>query len=325
MNLKDILFISERRHTKSDIDNAFEALPLEAKESRWYPYARQIAEIRHASKETSGTRLCIFCMPKSGSSFVQKALVHTLGIPFVTLNRAGGSFFGSELGINPREQELDELAIIQSNILFNSYISQHHTRAHRYLDILLASYKIIPIVVIRNIADCMISLDDMMMDALYLEKTSEQDKHIWFNTGGKLSLNYTKLNRTDRHSLLIDTWAKWYVEFFVSWTRLARFGVNRPCFISYDDDILGGSEGFKSNMADLLDLNSTHKQKLAEYCLSPDKTKSRINKGIKGRGVEYISKENLERIYRMGTYYKEEISNRDFQILFGSCLHDNSK
>jgi hypothetical protein len=118
MDISDIIFHPETKFSAEDIQNAFNSASQEVQGSPWFPHAKNIAEMRYAAQNTPGLRICVFCMPKSGSSFVQTTLLNTFQTTFQTLMVARGSSFGTEIGINPREQELDELAIIQSNILF---------------------------------------------------------------------------------------------------------------------------------------------------------------------------------------------------------------
>ena len=255
-------------------------------------------------------------MPKSGSSFIYNVLTSILDVhqqvSLVTVSRDP-----SGIGTNPREQELDELAIIQSNILFHSYIAQHHTRANPYLGTMLKNYGIIPFVTIRNIPDCLISLDDMMMKWVNSDTAKGRQGLAWFNTGGRFSYKYCEMEQSERLAHIIDTWAKWYIEFFVSWKRIATTQVVRPIFIIYENDILNSGAGLIQKLTSIFNLSDEQKQRLIDYCQSPDKDSSRLNKGIAGRGQQAIASEDLSRIYRMAQPYADELSDNEIQILFG--------
>lgn len=317
MEIQDIIFYPESKFALEDIQSTFNAVPEQVKNSSWFPHAKSIAEMRHAAQNTPGLRICVFCMPKSGSSFVQTTILKTFQIPFSTLMVAKGGNFGSETGINPREQEFDELAIIQSNILSNSYVAQHHTRANPYLGTMLNNYGIIPFVTIRNIPDCLISFDDMMMKWLRNPDRKIQLHNTWFQTGGRFSFQYCELDQPERLAHIIDTWAKWYIEFFVSWKRMATTQVVRPIFIIYENDILNSGAGFVQKLTSVFNLSDEQKQRLIDHCQSPNKDSSRLNKGIKGRGQQAIAPEDLARIYRMAKPYDDELSDNEIQLLLG--------
>src|SRR5262245_53874338 len=60
---------------------------------------------RDAAIRSPSPKHVVFCMPKSGSSFVKSALVHALRLPFVSLTGFGTPGANSLFGMNSREQE----------------------------------------------------------------------------------------------------------------------------------------------------------------------------------------------------------------------------
>jgi hypothetical protein len=281
-------------------------------------HAHNIIAMRRAAQTAPGTRLCIFCMPKSGSTFIQKTLGKTLGINFASLIAATGGKFRSEIGINGKEQELDELAIIESNIVFSSYIAQHHTRAYHYLGTMLSNYGITPIVSIRNIPDSLVSLDDILMTGLDSGIDSELAQNSWFNAGGRLALRYCRMSQQDRLSHLIDTWSKWYVEFLISWKRMRETGLVKPVFVVFENDILNNAQGLISKISSMFKLDAEQQLRLIQCAQSPDKSAIRFNLGIKGRGQRLIRPEDIRRILNMAIPYLDELSDNELELLFGA-------
>ena len=317
MEIQDIIFHPESKFALEDIQSTFNAVPEQIKSSSWYPHAKSIAEMRYAAQNTPGLRICVFCMPKSASSFVQTTMNKTFSSPQPSLVSVALGGTTSAIGMNPREQELDELAIIQANILFQSYVAQHHTRANPYLGTMLNNYGIIPFVTIRNIPDCLISLDDMIMKWINSESVEGRQGLAWFNTGGRFSYKYCEMEQSERLTHIIDTWAKWYIEFFVSWKRMAMTQVVKPIFITYENDILNSGAGLIQKLTSIFNLSDEQKQRLTEHCQSPDKDSSRLNKGIAGRGQQAITSDDLARIYRMAKPCADELSDNEIQLLFG--------
>ena len=278
-----------------------------------------ILELRAAAQDSVGCRLCVFSMPKSGSSFVQTSLKKSLKIPLMSLTSL--SFNSSALGANPREQELDELAIIFSNIVSKSYVAQHHTRASKYLCTLLRNYVIAPIVCFRNIPDCLVSNLDMCEQSL--DVTSDVlPLNIWFNYGGRIPNSWNQMSRSEKMDCTINSFAKWYIEFFISWKRAALCKQASPLFVWYELDILNGSNGLVEKMENWLKLNQGQKDLLSAYISNPDKTLSRFNKGISGRGVEELTVEQYSRILQIAKPFAGELTENECRLLFSAGIDD---
>lgn len=266
---------------------------------------------RQIASKVGGRRLCVFCMPKSGSSFVQSALREALNIPFASLTLFVGAGAANTFKMNDREQELDEFAIVYTIFkAAGSFIAQHHTKASFYLMQQLLFYKIVPILTIRNIFDCIISADDMFVK--WMEGVPVRSiLHSPFS----LPMDYQSIDKETRLMHLCCTFGIWLVNFFLSWKRVMADGKLRPLVISYEHDILTGN--LTEKLTTYLGLNAQEQARLAQFVQSPDKAASRFNKGIAGRGALVPEKgKQLVRDYVNG--FKNELSPQDYAYLVGT-------
>jgi len=281
----------------------------------------KILELRAAAQAAPGTRLCVFSMPKSASSFVQSTFAKAFQLPFVSLTTTTTPFGGSVIGCNAREQELDELAIIFANIHAKSYVAQHHTRATKYTCTLLQNYGIVPIICIRNISDCLVSL--LYMTEQWL--SVDDDKilgTIWGNFGGSFPFAWRQLSRAEKLDIVIDRWAKWYLDFFFSWKRAALRKQASPLFIAYEHDILNGSKGFVEKTKRFFNLNQVQEDTFNASVVNFDVGKARFNKGILGRGAEQLSTSQNLKILRAAKSFLNELSENECQLLFSASIAD---
>src|SRR5262249_35279753 len=119
---------------------------------------------RHQAMRPQARRYVVCSMPKSGSSFLKAALEVALPLPAVSLTSFGNTELSSLFGMNAREQELDELALVKAALLNpHGFVAQHHTRYTPYLSLQMRAYGLTPIVTTRNIPDALVSFDDMML------------------------------------------------------------------------------------------------------------------------------------------------------------------
>ena len=281
----------------------------------------KILELRAAAQAAPGTRLCVFSMPKSASSFVQSSIRKAFRMPYVPLISTSPN--PSAIGANPRQQELDELAIIFRNIVNKSYVAQHHTKASPYTCMLLQNYGIVPIVCIRNISDCLVSFLDMIEE--WLSVADDDNKipgFIWDISGGSFPFAWQQLHRAAKLDIIIDRWAKWYLDFFVSWKRAALCNQASPLFISYEHDILNGSKGFVEKMKRFKNLNQIQEDALTASVENLDPVNSRFNKGISGRGAEQLSADQNSRILRLAQPFLNELTEDECQLLFSASIAD---
>jgi len=250
-----------------------------------------LAEIVMRAKLTANrapqVNILVACAPKSASTFIQAALMNALKLPQACLFTTGLDWSSAgALGAALREQELDELALIQNGLNKRGYVAQHHARCTPYMSRLLSTYGIKPIVTYRNIFDTIVSMDDMVMEW----RTATNLPHRGFFSDAMPS-NFETLERADRLLILAHRWAAWLLQFYISWRKCARIGVADPMFISYEDDFLANRMPLSNRLAEYIGVQ--HVQPDALYAALTDDSDAkakRINHGVAGRGRDMPEK-----------------------------------
>ena len=270
---------------------------------------RNISILRQLAGKLSGIKVAIFCMLKSGSSFTQSAIRAGLNLPFFHLTSC--SINPSLAGMNGREQELDELAIMFA--VFNgkgNFIAQHHTCFTPYLGRQLAFYGILPIVTIRNVFDAIVSYDDMVMNEC-------DDPQIGLYDGwAMLPRNYPVMDKPDRLRLISQNVGVWLIKFYLSWKRGIYFDMCKPLVLHYEEDILD-RQHFVEKISAYLSLGAETRTVLGNYVLNPNSQESRINKGIAGRGAE-VPSDAISALIKYAELFAGDLNQHDMEILFGT-------
>jgi hypothetical protein len=266
---------------------------------------------RDVASRSKAPKYVVFCMPKSGSSFVQSALRHALELPFVSLTSFSSPGGSSDFGMNSREQELDELATIKAIVgARNGFVAQHHTRYSPYLGLQADLFGITPIVTVRNILDCIVSFDDMLRD---WRRAAGEDRWI-YDAQFALPLDYEQLDDAARYRILTHSFGTWLINFHLSWVRGARQGLIKPILIRYEDHVLDAA-----SLVELLSgrLAMTEEQtlRLNEFVRAPDPATSRFNVGRRGRGQERIPEELQIFLSEYAGMFRSELSEDDIQYL----------
>jgi hypothetical protein len=267
---------------------------------------------RAYAANTPGRRPVVFCMPKSGSSYVQSALQHALGDPFVSLTGFGSNAIASHFGMNSREQEIDELALVKSILSHPAgFVAQHHTRFSIYLGLQIQMFDLKPIVTLRNIFDCIVSFDDMMMEWRKVERRVPWSADSQFS----LPLGYSSLEPGRRYQLLAASLGVWLVNFFLSWKRGETENFAKPLVLQYERDVLN-KDRFVEVLADAVAMTSEQKDRLIAYAAQPDRERARLNVGVAGRGRELIPTATKDFLRDYAGGFSDEITAEDMAYLF---------
>jgi hypothetical protein len=247
----------------------------------------QFAEFTMRAKMTAKRavqpNILVACAPKSASTFLQAALSKSLDLGGACLFTATMDWASAgALGANLREQEPDELALIRNGLNGKGYVAQHHARCSPYLARILSLYNVRPVVTYRNLADTIVSMDDMVME--WRAGMPAAQKGFFADA---LPTDYDRLDRSDRLMILAHRWTPWLVQFYVTWRRCARLGLTQPLFVSYENDFLGDKGLLAERLADFIghDIANAARIEAALADTSESRAK-RINKGVAGRGAE---------------------------------------
>ena len=263
----------------------------------------------HHSKQPN---ILVACAPKSASTFIWASLTRAAGLPGVSLTAATMTpQSSSQLGMNLREQETDELALIRNGINGIGYVAQHHIRCTPYLCRQMNLYRIKPIVTYRNYFDTLVSLDDMFLDWRPAEGAT--DNHF-FDDG--LPANYVHMDREDRLHMLADRSTVFFIQFYLTWKKCEAMGLVEPLWVSYETDFHGDKAVLARRIADFVGTDHIDADKLAAQLgeTKPDKA-VRLNKGKVGRGAD-IPQSVRDKVHAIFRPYQGEA---DFSDLLGEA------
>ncbi|MFB2552318.1 hypothetical protein [Ensifer soli] len=246
----------------------------------------RLAETTLIARTMAGVRatapnILVACAPKSGSTFISAMLAEAANLAIVSLTFPAGSqklFSQTYL----REQEFDELALLQHGVRGKGYVAQHHVRCTPYLCRQLAFFHIRPIVTYRNVFDCLVSLDDMFMSW----RDQEPDAATRYFKDG-LPDRFTRMERADRLIALAHRYGAWYLQFYLSWKTCERMGLVSPLWISYERDFLADKAKMASDIAGFVGAPSLSAEAVRQRLEGEAETAShRLNRGIAGRGED---------------------------------------
>jgi hypothetical protein len=208
----------------------------------------------------SERHVLLACFPKSSSSFLIRVLSILLGWPHVPLSY---SF------------ERSEQDIYLPSLLYHDRgptISSHHLRATGSNLHLIAAAGMKVIVLVRDLADSMVSLRDHFI-----------------NEGPQAPVCYADDRFKDlplhlQLDWLIDLAAPWFVQFHVSWQYATRQGLVTPLWLTYDD-VVKNTVPTLRRICDFLEVErTTDEMERAIAGAPPDRIITRFNKGVAGRG-----------------------------------------
>jgi hypothetical protein len=245
------------------------------------------------SQRSGATKVAICCMPKSGSTFIQTSLsrldqakfeIGYLHTPYMSSDFVDGL---------SREHEIDELALLMLELRRINWVAHMHTKWTPYTEKVFRSYGIRPIITFRNIFDCLVSMDDMLM-----KRQVDGFPMI------RLPKAYLQMAEADRLSFLTAYAGPWYIDYVVSWDR-CRLKTLR---LDYDRDVLGFGPQTALAIRDHLGLDVDLDTMMTAFDLSDqDRQKTaRLNKGISGRG-EAIPAAARDGLMRLADVYRDEV------------------
>jgi len=274
----------------------------------------QLIAAREAAIRSKAPRYVVFCMPKSGSSFIQSALQHALQVPFVSLTHFVPQGQASYFGMNGREQELDVFAMVRAiTTAADGFVAQHHTRYTLFLGLQTKLYGLTPIVTVRNALDALVSFDDMMMAWRGRARDDPWITDVQF----ALPLNYGELAPEARYRLLAPSFGVWAINFYLSWKRGAGQGIAAPLVLRYEDQVLA-PERLIETLRVHASMSEDQAARLEGFVRNPDKTKSRFNVGRRGRGAELVPADVRAFLADYASAFREELSEDDLVYLVGA-------
>ena len=235
-------------------------------------------------------RILVACMPKSGSTFLVNTLASLPGMHRRALVPAH----------QRREQELCPLEIrkVEKTIQkmrakadrrgapeFRGYVAQKHVRYTEYLQGLIDTHGLRPVVLQRNIFDIVPSLRDHLRNEKveFPMAFAHESMRTWPD------------ERID--AFLVDLAIPWFFNFFTTWSQ--RPDVLRVRY----EELMTDKPGTMAAICDYLGLDVSDDEISAALGTARDRG-SRFNKGVSGRG-QSLSEDLKNRIRAYADYYPD--------------------
>jgi hypothetical protein len=220
-----------------------------------------------------GKHILIACMPKSASTYLCGAISQLPEMKEAVLT----------VGHHRREQELCpvECALVHK---FN-YVASHHVRYSKATSDIMRLFGIFPVILVRNIYDCVVSLrDHLLRESLDIPQAY-------------VPRNFRALTTERQFDYIVDFIIPWYASFFASWNEYDGPAIR----LSYERLV----QDFPTEIERILNAigfaaSRGHIQSALEQ-VNPGER--RFNVGRVGRGLEMLSGHQIERIRKQFSFY----------------------
>ena len=221
-----------------------------------------------------GHTVFVTALPKSGSTFLVNALRESTGfLPF---------FLGAH-HLNEQDLHLPKLLDAWSM----DVVCHQHTRATEPNLSLMRDFGIRPVVLVRDLGDCAVSLCD------HLETESKATPVL--NVGA----DFTDLGRAARLDLVIDLALPWYVQFVAGWSRQTDV---ETLWLTYDA-VMADKAVAVARVLDFCGIDATADLEAAVARAAGGN--SRFNQGRSGRGRGELTAAQQARIAALAAHYRD--------------------
>jgi hypothetical protein len=243
--------------------------------------ARQRARLADFTSEIMpeqlGRHIFIACAPKSGSTFLKNLLINLSGYRDAFMVASPGQF----------EQEL-YLPTLQETAHLDT-VTQQHCRASDANIHLMQAFGIMPVVLVRNIFDSVMSLFD------FYDKGAFQNSYF--------RGDWPALDEETKIDLLIDNLVPWYFQFVASWDLAEKQKRVDVQWLTYEE-LIADKTTSVLKVLEFYGLSAATRgveQRIRE--IESEGRKIRFNKGVAGRGKSGLNDRQKERISSLARYY----------------------
>jgi hypothetical protein len=221
----------------------------------------------------------VACMPKTASTFLTSVLARLTGFPVAPL-------------IMSLDNEQDVFAPAMGAFNGKHTLTFQHLRATPSNLYCLHHAGIEPIITVRDFADVVVSLRDMI--------ELEQDRE-YFNALWPHPKQFLKMDRERQIDALIDIQMPWFYSFYVSWHDACRYNGFPATWLTYEQF----SRDKPAAVGAILSRYGIRRSRaqIEQACTEARSNRNRLNKGVSGRGREQLTDRQIDRLGRMADYY----------------------
>lgn len=220
------------------------------------------------------THILLACMPKSGSTFLSDVISEIGDFKRAVPLPAAGR----------REQELDEFYLQQVD--GQDYVAQLHIRNHRWTEQMCQDYDITPIVLVRSLFDCIVSLRD------HIRREGTLWPMIW------LRPEHAQLDDISLDRMIARLAIPWYLNFYVSWRNAPN-----TLLIAYEE-LIDNSFETTRQVLDFAGARASDDQIRRAVEVVRGQGASRLNVGVSGRG-SCLDHETVRGVLELLDFYPE--------------------
>lgn len=246
-------------------------------------------------KENMGNHYPIVAMPKSSSTFISLVLARYFDLDYVQQYCPGYS----------SEDDYDYERIIHARHNENQKtVGQYHMRATKRNIAYIQKNNQKVVLVTRNLLDVVISLHDHLMK----HTPSSSDPYTFAFMTKVNSEKFRSLPEGDRYDFLIDHYIPWYLNFYSGWfveLKKNKFLQENLLHVCYEEHNKNSLDTFNSILS--FYNQDVDEEKLNRIIQNLMGEKTRLNKGVCGRGRAILSDSQVKKVEKL-------IDDIDFQF-----------
>jgi hypothetical protein len=247
-------------------------------------WAKSIAMARMVAANATTRRVLISSAPKTGSTFLTRAIQRAFGLHRVSLALLSAQSYGHQTFAGAlRNHEVDEMALVTACLHSNGFVAHHHMICSPYLGRQTKLYNIAPIITRRNLFDSLVSYDD------HLQKQRGAlpgDPYLQF----AVPAEWYGMDFDDRMEFVLDYQLPWYTRYYASWHHSAAAGHIDPLTVSYEKDILGDKQVLAERIVERMGGPADSVPLLLAELDRNAGGQDNFNKGVSGRGGKITGK-----------------------------------
>jgi hypothetical protein len=181
-------------------------------------------------------------------------------------------------------------------------VTHVHMQAFPANTAFLGAFGIRPVLMVRSIPDMLASYWDMLEDG---------GSSLPMGINCTIPPDFRIMPAAERAEFMLEIIAPWYVGYYATWSCHAAAHPGETCMLRYGD-LLRDPIQMLARILEFSGIDAPPEQcRQALDAVSPEKHLLRFSVGVEGRGREYFSAAQIERIGRMLAYYPATASLRD--------------